>query len=530
MEVIIKLDFNPNSFFDKLNSIKSCIKKIKDDFNSLNEIYKNCFIFPENEYQNIVKFIKSINKNSSINEDIYDSLGNYLNEFSKKIKESSYEINILSNIKNNNDELINLNNEIYSMKLNNIINNDLSYLKNTNLYEQDKISNDYTINFPYLNNSISNNKEKNYKISLVCSQCDKKAEFFCKKHCYKYFCKDCRNKFTEDYNDINSHQFEDIKEEENKKIKFINSFLDLFKIYAEKSDNIFKESNLLNYPILTDLNEFKSQIKFLEGIHNSNYANKEKNICELMKNSIVKAFDLDINIFQIIEDEFSEDEKYVVTNEKYDFHEEKLPIIDNRLNKIKLIIKKNYKKIYEHNIPKYDYLTDYNNIIDKLIINEIHITKDKLNSKYNFIIPKLNQIFSKDESKYEWFGVGLNYEKIWKIEENDDNINIPKAIAFYAFDNKTSDEIKSKLYNIIMNNDLSENPNKESKNFLLYLYHNIDIVERNTGIINFGNKKYNIALMARVLPTKKRELNKDTWILRQNEIEFISIMFKEIVI
>ena len=79
-----------------------------------------------------------------------------------------------------------------------------------------------------------------------------------------------------------------------------------------------------------------------------------------------------------------------------------------------------------------------------------------------------------------------------------------------------------------MNNDLSENPNIKSKNLVLYLYHNIDIVERKTGFINFGNKKYNIALMARVLPTKKRELNKDTWILRQNEIEFISIMFKEI--
>ena len=529
MEIIIK----PDSFFDKLNSIKSCIQNIKDNFKSLNEINKNYFIFPENEYQNIVKFIESINVNSNINEDLYESLRNYLKEFSKKIKESSYENNILSNIKNNNDELINLNNEIYSMKLNNIINKDSSYLKNINFYEQDKISKDYTGNFSYINNNISNNKENNYKISLVCSQCGKKAKFFCKNHCYKYFCKDCRNEFDEDYNIFNvfnSHQFESIdEEEENKKIKFINSFLDIFKTYVEKSDNIFKECNLLNYPILTDLNEFKSQIEFLKNIYN-NDINKKNNICELIKNSIVKAFDLDINIFQIIEDEFSEDEKYVVTNEKYDFHKEKLPIIDNRLNKIKLIIKKNYKKIYEHNIPKYDYLTDYKNIIDKLIINEIHITEDKLNSKYNFIIPKLNQIFSKDDSKYEWSGVGLNCEKIWKIEENDDNINIPKAIAFYAFYNKTSDEIKSKLYNIIMNNDLSENPNIKSKNLVLYLYHNIDIVERNTGFINFGNKKYNIALMARVLPTKKRELNKDTWILRQNEIEFISIMFKEITI
>ena len=529
MEIIIK----PDSFFDKLNSIKSCIQNIKDNFKSLNEINKNYFIFPENEYQNIVKFIESINVNSSINEDLYESLRNYLKEFSKKIKESSYENNILSNIKNNNDELINLNNEIYSMKLNNIINKDSSYLKNINFYEQDKISKDYTGNFSYINNNISNNKENNYKISLVCSQCGKKPEFFCKNHCYKYFCKDCRNEFDEDYNIFNvfnSHRFESIddEEEENKKIKFINSFLDIFKTYVEKSDNIFKDNNLINYPILTDLNEFKSQIEFLKNIYN-NDINKKNNICELIKNSIVKAFKLDIPIFQIIENDFSKNDNSFV-NEKMDLNNKKTPIIDYKLDKIKLIIKKNYKKIYEQNISRYDYLTDYKNIIDKLIINEMHITEDKLNSKYNFIIPKLNQIFSKDDSKYEWSGVGLNCEKIWKIEENDDNINIPKAIAFYAFYNKTSDEIKSKLYNIIMNNDLSENPNIKSKNLVLYLYHNIDIVERNTGFINFGNKKYNIALMARVLPTKKRELNKDTWILRQNEIEFISIMFKEITI
>ena len=343
MEIIIK----PDSFFDKLNSIKSCIQKIKDNFKSLNEINKNYFIFPENEYQNIVKFIESINVNSSINEDLYESLRNYLKEFSKKIKESSYENNILSNIKNNNDELINLNNEIYSMKLNNIINKDSSYLKNINFYEQDKISKDYTGNFSYINNNISNNKENNYKISLVCSQCGKKAEFFCKKHCYKYFCKDCKNEFDEDYNIFNvfnSHQFESIddEEEENKKIKFINSFLDIFKTYVEKSDNIFKDNNLINYPILTDLNEFKSQIEFLKNIYN-NDINKKNNICELIKNSIVKAFDLDIPIFQIIENDFSKNDNSFV-NEKMDLNNKKTPIIDYKLDKIKLIIKKIIKK------------------------------------------------------------------------------------------------------------------------------------------------------------------------------------------
>ena len=110
------------------------------------------------------------------------------------------------------------------------------------------------------------------------------------------------------------------------------------------------------------------------------------------------------------------------------------------------------------------------------------------------------------------------------LKLNEENSNIPKAIAFYGFNNKmTSDEIKLKLYNIIMNKSLKKIPN-----LCIYLYHNLSEVEKNTGVIDFGDKKYFIALMARILPNKKRQLNKDTWVVRPNEIEFISIMFKEI--
>ena len=62
----------------------------------------------------------------------------------------------------------------------------------------------------------------------------------------------------------------------------------------------------------------------------------------------------------------------------------------------------------------------------------------------------------------------------------------------------------------------------------LYLYHNIEIAEQETGIIYFGNKKYKIILMTRILPNKRRIFN-DTWIVKSNEIEFISILFKEII-
>lgn len=253
---------------------------------------------------------------------------------------------------------------------------------------------------------------------------------------------------------------------------------------------------------------------------NENNKNNDSNICEYIKNSIAKTFGLDISILAKIDNDFDEDENFFIGEKKENENENNKDL--NKLNKIKLIIKNNYKKLFVNNIPKYDYLTEYKKIINELVINELHITKNKLNSKYNFIIPNLEQI-SSNNLLNNWFGVGLNYENIWKIEENENNSNIPKAIAFYGFNNKmSSDEIKLKLCNIIMNKSLLKNPN-----LCIYLYHNLNKIENNTGVIHFDNKKYYIALMARILPNKKRQLINETWAVRPNEIEFISIMFKE---
>jgi hypothetical protein len=240
---------------------------------------------------------------------------------------------------------------------------------------------------------------------------------------------------------------------------------------------------------------------------------------------------LDIPILNIIDDDFEDsngDEDLNLIKDEIKKPKNENSINMNKLNKIKLIIKNNYKKFFAHNSPRYDYLADYKNIKNELVIDkEIQITKEKLNSKYNFIIPNLNNpISTKNIPYYDWFSIGLNYENIWKIEENEDNYNIPKAIAFYAFNNKMkSDEIKLKLSNIIMNKSLLKN-----HNLCINLYNNIYAVEKNTGIIGFGNKKYYIALMARILPSKKRQSDKDIWFLKPKEIEFISIMLKEIKI
>ena len=521
-------------FHDILDSIKDRINKINDNYIELNKNYKNDFIFPINDYQKLNEFIDKIkNNNTNINEEIYESINSQLKIFSQKIKESSYEKNIFNKIKENNSELIKLNNRIYTMQMNNMFKKKLDSSENIDIFEQENNNTkDYSKNFYSSNNSLTNNTESNYLISLKCSSydCGNDVKYICKNHCYKYFCEKCKNDFDEE---SYSHQFEEIyEEEENLKITFINSFLYLIKTYVEKSDNIFKDNNKINYPILKDFDKFDSQKDFLNAIFNYNNDNKKNNInkrnnyiCDSIKNSIVKTFELDVPTLEIIDKNFDDmiiNENLVIPGKNKEKQKNMNKL--NKLDKMKLIIKKNYKKFFDDNIQRYDYLTDYKNIINKLIINEMHITKEKLNSKYNFIIPNLEQTSINNISYYNWFGFGLNYENIWKIEENEENSNIPKAIAFYGFNNKmTSDEIKLKLYNIIMNKSLKKNPN-----LCIYLYHNLNEVEKNTGVINFDNKKYYIALMARILPNKKRQSNKDTWAVRPNEIEFISIMFKEI--
>ena len=543
MEIIIKED----EYFDKiaplneiLDSISVLINKIQKNYNELNKYSRNYFVFPSKDFQNLSEFIRNLKNKSNVDEEEYESLIQLLKDFSTKIKESSYENTIMSNIRENNNELKELNNKICLMQFNNLINKKLSTSNNLDVFDQDNnTTKDYETYFPYINEKPQiNNNENNYKISLTCSneQCKGKVKYFCNKHCYKYFCENCKKKSDEE---IYAHQFEEIsEEEENQKINFINSFLYLLKFYVEKSDFIFKKCDKIkksNYPILKDFDEFNSQIEFLSGIYNFQNRNDNNNkrhsdICEYIKNSIVKAFELDIPILNIIDDNFEDSygDENLIIKEKIDLDSENLSNMNklNKLNKIKLIIKNNYKKFFAHNSPRYDYLADYKNIINELIDKEIQITKEKLNSKYNFIIPNLNPTFTKNIPYYNWFGIGLNYENIWKIEENEDNYNIPKAIAFYGFNNKmTSDEIKSKLSNIIMNKSLLKD-----HNMCINVYNSINAVEKNTGIIDFGNKKYYIALMARILPSKKRQSDNDKWILRPKEIEFISIMLKEIKI
>ena len=131
------------NFIDKIDSIKNNINNIQENYEELNKYYKDCFIFPTNEYKIIEDSIKNIKEKVDINIEIYNDLNKLLKDFSQKIKELSYENKFLNNIRNNNYEIIKLNNEIYSMLLNNLINKDLSSTKNLDGFEKENTTKDY---------------------------------------------------------------------------------------------------------------------------------------------------------------------------------------------------------------------------------------------------------------------------------------------------------------------------------------------------------------------------------------------------
>ena len=513
-------------FLDISDNINKYINSIKNKFKTLN------FKFPQDSSDNIIKNLEEIGKNIKKfldNEDEIDSFAEKLFKFSEDIRKSSYEQESINEIRKNNNNLKDLISQIYSFKIN--LNNSSNIFDNI-----ENIKKNFSKNFSYVDQSRTNIAEDDYKISLNCCNynCGNPVKYYCKNHCYKYFCNSCKNLFDKD---LYSHEFEEIDEEKEKnKIVFLNSFLYLFKIYCHGADIIFRKNNEnLVYPVLDNINalnlNFNPQINFLKCIHefyknendNINYRN---GICEPLKNSLIKLFGLNINLYENMNNIF-DDEKLRIGNN------------NNRNNNINNIREIYSKMIYQNkqiNFTNIDYLSDFKNVSQHLI-QEVNISKDRFDFKYNFIIPNLNiKKYGKPNSPYLWFGIGLKYEEIFKINIDKNNSNIPKANAFYGFKNIESDEIKKRLYYIIIKKDLRSNPNISNDNkvkdinagLCLYLYHNIEIAEQETGIIYFGNKKYKIILMTRILPNKRRIFN-DTWIVKSNEIEFISILFKEII-
>ena len=189
--------------------------------------------------------------------------------------------------------------------------------------------------------------------------------------------------------------------------------------------------------------------------------------------------------------------------------------------------------------PDCEILFNFKKIQDEFVIKQCKISKDKLKSKYNFIIPNLELEFIKGGEiyypPYKWFGIGIDNKKIYK------NKNEQKALAYYGFKGMNPRNIKIMINNIIMgkgfNIDCDLQPKcrffdkRKPKKYVgngIYLTPKINIIEKNTGIVYFNKKAYKIALMAKVLTDKIRQPDNDYWILNPNEIEIIRIIFKEI--
>ena len=167
-------------------------------------------------------------------------------------------------------------------------------------------------------------------------------------------------------------------------------------------------------------------------------------------------------------------------------------------------------------------LYDFKKIQDVLIIKQCKISKDLLDSKYNFIIPNLNLKDKKGGVKYYapygYFGLGLNVKNIYKNNLKGKDKDLP--ISYYGFKYMNPNDIKKKLYDLLINND-------KNKNERIKVSLNINIIEQNTEIIYCNGKAYKIALMGRIL-TNNIEKSNDFLKLNLNQIEFIKIIFKDI--
>ena len=541
------MSFQNEEYFNKiitLLEIQERINKIEKNFTN----FSKKFIFPKDDFDKISNLITIICRDyeggKDFNSENYNSFLNQLSNFSDKIKSIFFEKDIFKNIK---DEIENINK--FQIELNGISfehSKVINASTSLNMFDETNENKKSFKNFSYINNDINDNKNLNnissdsdYQIiPFGCLNCKNTPHFYCKNHCYRYICKYCREIFK----NTSSHQFEKFNSKrENEKILFINSFINLFKIYCQKADKIFKSNQeKIDYPILKNFNNLDSQTDFLKSIYNFEFEKNDSfdnshqtGLCQPIKDALIKIFELNKSELDSIED------KYDFINEKYvkDIKVDYMKIKRNFKYKsyyANILIKNQYfleeinKDYIEKNFPECKFFLTIKSIINDLIINQCKISKNKLNYKYNFIIPNINLNLAKGGEiyypPYGWFGIGLNIENKYQIKEDkNSNSNDSKAIAYFALNGKNNDEIKLKLNNLIMGRGIKGN-------LTLHLYNNINIAEQKTGSIFYYNKKYKIALMARVLSNKIKQTDGDKWALRENDIEFIRIIFKEIMI
>ena len=336
------------------------------------------------------------------------------------------------------------------------------------------------------------------------------------------------------------------------KIKESSYENDLFNQIKENMDeviNFFQKTDITINKIRKEDNSFSQNICEFEinkrNMEKSNYLYNSHS----MNNNSSLDNNIGLNISKIegnVDDDYFIEEKFnefticaekLIENYKYKMYYANLLVKEEAYNTQEI-------KSLKENLPKNykPFLLDYKIIIDELIIKQCQIPKEKLDFKYNFIIPNLNLEYEKGGEifypPYGWFGIGLNVNNLYP---NKKNKNIKKAIAYYTFNNISSKKIRQELHEIligkglIINNDLqpkcrcNDKRNENKKVGVgIYLSPKINIIESNTSIIYFKHKAYKIALMVSILTDKIRQPDSNYWVLNPEDIEFNKIIFKEI--
>ena len=365
-------------------SLKEDIDKIKSNCENINSKILNYIIFKNEDYNNIVEFINKFNNNFENHKKLeskeYDDFSNKFSNFLEKIKKIFEENEIYTKFKDINKNIKELPSKLNEISINCFDKvNESDSINMFDITDENKKSYNYFsfINKDFKNlNNISNDNE-NQIISFACFDCKNPQHYFCKNHCYQYFCKDCIKIF----NNINSHQFENIDDKkENSKVLFINSFINLFKVYCQIADKIFKLSQeSIIYPILKNFNDINSQAEFLKDIYNFKFENydsfdnnHQSGLCQPIKDALIKTFDLNILPKESIEDEYNfMDEKLIIEEDNIKIKSNYVykSYYSNILVKNEMFMKEITKEYIDKNFKDFKFFLIYKNIINELIIN-----------------------------------------------------------------------------------------------------------------------------------------------------------------
>ena len=251
LELYNKINFGAIEFY--LNKIKESYQNIYYNF------FKNC-IFPKKIYKEIIGTVKIINYklNNEKEENMkkeWETLSNQLFCFSGKIKQSSYENDILNGIKELNGEIKNFTKEIDSYIVNDSKNDEMVLY---GIEEEEKYINKFS-NFSFIKELNLNyqkcNEDKNLENSLSCINYSSKSYNDNKKSNIDYMefpilkIFDEIHSNTEFFSEINNFSNIGINSEEKiQSSEYVNKFdLDISSIKNKEEKDI-----LDNYPSQAD--------------------------------------------------------------------------------------------------------------------------------------------------------------------------------------------------------------------------------------------------------------------------------------